>query len=115
MVCLDDWTNDGPRAQIVLFQFRIRPATAQLLQFAPRAAFRRRRVLWHRTRRLCAGSRSAWTILRATECSLCADAIALKLAQPTTKGDSNQRASEESRARRLSWLVRVHRSRRTPS
>src|SRR6266576_3450605 len=115
MVCLDDWTNDGPRAQTVLFQFRIRPVTEQLLQSAPRAAFRRRHVLWLRTRRLCAGSRSASTILRATECSRCADALSLKLAQPTTKGDWNQRAFEESRARRLSSLVRLHRSSRTPS
>src|SRR5258707_10338993 len=115
MVCLDDWTNDGPRAQTVLFQFRTRPATRLWLQFVPRAAFRRPHVLWLRTHRLCAGSRSASTILRATECSRCADAIALKLAQPATKGDWNQRAFEESRARRLSWLVRLHRSSRTPS
>src|SRR5437588_3713124 len=115
MVCHDDWTDDGPRAQIVPFQFRIHRAIKQSLRFVRRVAFRRRRALSLRIHQLCGGTHSASTILHATEYSQCANAIAPELAQPTTKDDWNQRVSEENRARHLSWLVRLRRSSHTPS
>src|SRR5947199_5301860 len=115
MVCRVERRDDGPHGQIILFQFRIPLITKQSLRFAPRAGFRPRRVLWLPIRRLCEETRSASTILRATECSQYANAIALRRVRPTTTGDWNQPASEENRARHLSWLVLLRRSSHTPS
>src|SRR2546423_6656803 len=115
MVCRGDWIDDGLRAQTVLCQSRIRRATKPSPRFALRAAFPQPRALWRRIHRLCGETHSASTILRATECSQCGDAIAPGLARPITKDDWSQRAFAESRAPRLSWLARLHRLSRTPS
>src|SRR2546430_15801918 len=115
MVCRGDWTDDGLRAQTVLFQFRIHPATKPSPPFAQRAAFPQQRALWRRIHRLCGETHIASTILRATGCSQYVDAIAPGLARPTTKDDWSQRAFAENRAPHLSSLVRLHRSSRTLS